>query len=69
MNITQALPLLGGLSPARFMKRHWQKKPLLVRAAVPGNPGHSCHQRGNQEQCRDDDARVDSSAHLTDSSP
>jgi 50S ribosomal protein L16 3-hydroxylase len=36
MNITQALPLLGGLSPARFMKRHWQKKPLLVRAAVPG---------------------------------
>jgi 50S ribosomal protein L16 3-hydroxylase len=36
MNITQALPLLGGLSPARFMKRHWQKKPLLVRGAVPG---------------------------------
>jgi len=36
MNITQALPLLGGLSPVRFMKRHWQKKPLLVRAAVPG---------------------------------
>jgi 50S ribosomal protein L16 3-hydroxylase len=36
MNITQALPLLGGLSPGRFMKRHWQKKPLLVRAAVPG---------------------------------
>jgi 50S ribosomal protein L16 3-hydroxylase len=36
MNITQALPLLGGLSPARFMKRHWQKKPLLVRGAVAG---------------------------------
>ena len=30
------LPLLGGLSPERFMKRHWQKKPLLVRQAVPG---------------------------------
>ncbi|WP_439588838.1 JmjC domain-containing protein [Hydrogenophaga sp.] len=29
-------PLLGGLSPARFMRRHWQKKPLLIRAAVPG---------------------------------
>ena len=28
--------LLGGLSPARFMKRHWQKKPLLVRQAMPG---------------------------------
>jgi 50S ribosomal protein L16 3-hydroxylase len=36
MDITQALPLLGGLSPQQFMKRHWQKKPLLVRGAVPG---------------------------------
>jgi 50S ribosomal protein L16 3-hydroxylase len=24
------------LSPQRFMKRHWQKKPLLIRQAVPG---------------------------------
>lgn len=29
-------PLLGGLSPAQFMRRHWQKKPLLVRQAWPG---------------------------------
>ena len=36
MQITQTLPLLGGLSPQQFMKRHWQKKPLLVRGAVPG---------------------------------
>jgi 50S ribosomal protein L16 3-hydroxylase len=28
--------LLGGLSPQAFMRRHWQKKPLLVRQAVPG---------------------------------
>ncbi len=28
-----ALPLLAGLTPAQFMRRHWQKKPLLVRAA------------------------------------
>jgi 50S ribosomal protein L16 3-hydroxylase len=28
--------LLGGLSPATFMRRHWQKKPLLIRQAVPG---------------------------------
>jgi len=28
--------LLGGLSPSRFMQRHWQKKPLLVRQAMPG---------------------------------
>lgn len=36
MDITQPSTLLGGLSPARFMKRHWQKKPLLVRGAMPG---------------------------------
>jgi 50S ribosomal protein L16 3-hydroxylase len=28
--------LLGGLSPSAFMRRHWQKKPLLIRQAVPG---------------------------------
>lgn len=33
---TLASTLLGGLSPAAFMRRHWQKKPLLVRQAVPG---------------------------------
>jgi 50S ribosomal protein L16 3-hydroxylase len=36
MDITCATPLLGGLSPQAFMRRHWQKKPLLVRQAVPG---------------------------------
>ena len=36
MNINQPLPLLGGLSPEQFMKRHWEKKPLLVRQAIPG---------------------------------
>jgi 50S ribosomal protein L16 3-hydroxylase len=36
MDIERPLPLLGGLSPALFMKRHWQKKPLLVRNAIPG---------------------------------
>jgi len=36
MDIDQPQTLLGGLSPARFMKRHWQKKPLLVRQAWPG---------------------------------
>lgn len=28
--------LLGGLSTADFLKHYWQKKPLLVRQAVPG---------------------------------
>jgi len=36
MDINQPLQLLGGLSPQAFMKRHWQKKPLLIRQAVPG---------------------------------
>lgn len=27
--------LLGGLTPAEFLKNHWQKKPLLVRGAFP----------------------------------
>jgi len=30
------MALLGGLSTADFMRRHWQRKPLLVRAACPG---------------------------------
>ncbi|WP_354447597.1 JmjC domain-containing protein [Ottowia thiooxydans] len=34
MDITQPLQLLGGLTPVQFMKRHWQKKPLLIRQAV-----------------------------------
>jgi 50S ribosomal protein L16 3-hydroxylase len=36
MNTEKALALLGGLTPSQFMKRHWQKKPLLVRNAIPG---------------------------------
>ena len=27
--------LLGGLTPDQFLRRHWQKKPLLVRNAIP----------------------------------
>ncbi len=34
--IDQPTALLGGLSPATFMRRHWQKKPLLIRQAIPG---------------------------------
>ncbi|MGB3291113.1 MAG: cupin domain-containing protein [Burkholderiaceae bacterium] len=36
MNIDQALDLLGGLTPRQFMRRYWQRKPLLVRQAIPG---------------------------------
>ena len=34
MDLTLSTPLLGGLSPDVFMRRHWQKKPLLIRAAL-----------------------------------
>lgn len=30
------LTLLGDLSPAEFLKDYWQKKPLLIRQAIPG---------------------------------
>ncbi len=36
MNIQEPLQLLGGLSPQTFMQRHWQKKPLVIRQAIPG---------------------------------
>jgi 50S ribosomal protein L16 3-hydroxylase len=36
MDVSQPLQLLGGLSPDKFMKRHWHKKPLLIRQAIPG---------------------------------
>src|SRR5690349_5968182 len=35
MTISAPTPLLGGLSPQTFMRRHWQKRPLLIRQAVP----------------------------------
>lgn len=35
MDVNQPLSLLGGLTAAQFMRRHWQKKPLLVRQALP----------------------------------
>ncbi|MDQ8035245.1 MAG: cupin domain-containing protein, partial [Bordetella sp.] len=30
------LALLGGLSADDFMRRYWQRKPLLIRGAIPG---------------------------------
>jgi 50S ribosomal protein L16 3-hydroxylase len=31
--------LLGGLTAREFLRRHWQKSPLLVRGAIPGFEG------------------------------
>jgi 50S ribosomal protein L16 3-hydroxylase len=35
MNVKTPLALLGGISPELFMATYWQKKPLLIRAAMP----------------------------------
>ncbi len=35
MNVKLPLPLLGGINPEQFMRQYWQKKPLLIRAAMP----------------------------------
>ncbi|MEK8090440.1 cupin domain-containing protein [Thermithiobacillus plumbiphilus] len=34
-----ALPLLGGLSAEEFLADYWQKRPLLIRQAIPGFMG------------------------------
>ena len=36
MNVQTPIALLGGISPELFMAKFWQKKPLIIRAAVPG---------------------------------
>ena len=33
------LQLLGGRTPAQFLSRYWQKRPLLIRNALPGFTG------------------------------
>ncbi len=30
------LTLLGGITPQRFLREYWHKKPLLIRQAIPG---------------------------------
>jgi 50S ribosomal protein L16 3-hydroxylase len=35
MNPNEKLALLGGRSPAQFMRTYWQRKPLLIRQAIP----------------------------------
>jgi 50S ribosomal protein L16 3-hydroxylase len=35
MHVNQPLTLIGGISPTEFMTTYWQRKPLLVRQAIP----------------------------------
>jgi len=36
MTIDKPLALLGGMTPRRFMRDYWQKRPLLIRGAFAG---------------------------------
>lgn len=48
------LELLGGISPKKFLRNYWQKKPLLVRGALPGFQGLLSRDELVQLACRDD---------------
>ncbi|MEW5786364.1 MAG: cupin domain-containing protein [Pseudomonadota bacterium] len=46
--------LLGGITPERFLAEYWQKKPLLVRQALPGFGGWLGREGLSELACRDD---------------
>jgi len=39
MTLHQALSLLGNISPEQFLAEYWQKKPLLIKNAIPNFQG------------------------------
>jgi 50S ribosomal protein L16 3-hydroxylase len=39
MTNNQSLLLLGGLTPSQFLAEYWQKKPLLIKKAIPDFTG------------------------------
>jgi len=45
---------LGKLTPRRFLAQHWQKRPLLVRSALPGFEGVLTPAQLQQLACRED---------------
>ncbi|MEW5903398.1 MAG: cupin domain-containing protein [Pseudomonadota bacterium] len=47
-------PLLGGLTPQQFLRDYWQKKPLLIRQAVPGFKGLLTPQQLLDLACHED---------------
>ncbi len=46
--------LLGGQTPHAFMRAHWQKRPLLVRRALPGFRGVIARRALERLAARDD---------------
>jgi 50S ribosomal protein L16 3-hydroxylase len=53
-NMKNKLSLLGGLTVDEFLRDYWQKKPLLVRQAVPGFKGLLDLPQLIDLACRDD---------------
>lgn len=47
-------PPPAGLDPARFLRRHWHKQPLLLRQAFPGFAGLLSPRELMRLACRDD---------------
>jgi len=57
--LDQKTPLLGGLTPSQFMRRHWHRKPLLIRQAYSGDKPLIDRARLIELAARDDiDARL-----------
>ncbi|MGE5641088.1 MAG: JmjC domain-containing protein [Clostridia bacterium] len=48
------LELLGGLTARSFLRRHWQKRPLFVRRALPGFRGATSLRELRRLAARDD---------------
>lgn len=46
--------LLGGIAPEQFLAEYWQKKPLLVRQALPGFGDWLGREGLSELACRDD---------------
>lgn len=53
----KSIPLLGGLSVDEFLRDYWQKKPLLIRQAIPGFNGLLSPKKMIELAC-DDDAQA-----------
>jgi 50S ribosomal protein L16 3-hydroxylase len=54
VSATQPRSLLGGLDAEGFLREYWQKKPLLIRAAVPGIEGRLKPAGLKRLACRDE---------------
>lgn len=55
--MNKSISLLGGLSVEEFLRNYWQKKPLLIRQAIPGFKGLLTPKKMIELSC-DEDAQA-----------